>query len=117
MLHNLTNDWNFLERSKIAYDKNSNNIFDQVSVWGATLIVNDLFDVAAIYVEDVDTISVFEKIFQYTLAYLNKNKIVSYAIEVDKGELTPDEFHDQVEQSLNFKIDESYEELETLFSQ
>ena len=117
MLHNLTNDWNLPEARKIAYDRSSNNIFVQVSGWGATLKVNDQFDVAAIYVEEVDTISVFEKTVQYTLAYLIKNKIFSYAIEVDENELPPDEFQNRTEQSLDFKIDEIYEDLETLFLQ
>ena len=96
MLHNLTNDWNFLEKGEIAYDKNANNIFVQVSGWGATFNVNDQFDLAEIYVEEVDTISVFEKTVQYTLAYLITNKIFSYAIELDKNELTPDEFHNRI---------------------
>ena len=61
--------------------------------------------------------NISEKTVQYILAYLIKNKIFSYAIEVDKGELPQDEFHNRIEQSVNFKIDEASEVLETFFLQ
>ena len=55
-----------------------------------------------------------KRTLQYVLAYLIKNKIFSYAIAVDSGELPSEQFYkfyNRIEQSLNFKIDETYSEL------
>ena len=54
---------------------------------------------------------------QYKLAILNKNKIFLHVIAADSGDLSPEQFYDRIEQSFNFKIDETYSELGTLFSQ
>ena len=58
--------------------------------------------------------SVFEKAVQYLIAYLIKDKIFSYAIEVDKEEISADEFYTRIENSLNFKIDDAYDDLENI---
>ncbi len=57
-----------------------------------------------------------KKNLQYMLAFLIKNKIFSYAIAVDSGELSPEKFYKIIEEALDFKIDETNSELEKIFS-
>ncbi len=55
-----------------------------------------------------------KKNLQYMLAFLIKNKIFSYAVAVDDGKISPEKFYETIESSLDFKIDNTYAELETL---
>ena len=58
-----------------------------------------------------DQRSDYKKFLQYMMAYLVKNNIIYYSNLVVEGKLSEDKFNSKIEESLNFKIDEVYNEL------